>query len=685
MRITASQMLFALVLACVAGGGTSRVGLGSPTYVKAQAGSPAVKLNWLDAPPAATQGVSWGTPWPKGAMQRDASFKLTDAKGNGVAVQSWPLAYWPDGSLKWTGHAISAAANLAGPLTLEQGKPQSPQTPLQVRQTGEGDTIEIANGNTTWRIGKKGTFLVDAVLMGKQTVAQQGKLVCILEDRSDYKNKRTTREESFASSITSATVEQAGDVRAVVKIEGKHKSESSDRAWLPFTVRLYFFAGNDSVKMVHTFIFDGNEQKDFIRGLGLRFSVPMRQEAHNRHIRLGGETGMFAEPVRLIAGRRAPPADLQNKQIAGKPLPNLDKMPGKQNIAQMAVWDDFKLSQLSSEAFTIHKRTGEHSSNVHAAAGKRSQGLVFAGDTTGGFAVGMRNFWQLHPTALEVHGASTKDAELTVWLWSPDAPAMDMRHYDIKGHDLEASYEDYQPGFSTAMGVARTTELTLRPFAQTPANAELWEMTTANSQPARLVSTPEYYHSIPVFGIWSLPDRSTPGKKWLEEQLDRGVAYYQGQVEQRRWFGFWDFGDVMHSYDAVRHNWKYDVGGFAWANSELVPDLWLWYSFLRTGRADIFRMAEAMTRHNQEVDCAHLGKFASLGSRHNVSHWGDGAKEVRVSQALLRRILYYLTADERMGDLCRRGGGCRFPPGRDRPAADDRAEDEVSDAYSRGA
>lgn len=376
MRITASQMLFALVLACVAGGGTSRVGLGSPTYVKAQAGSPAVKLNWLDVPPAATQGVSWGTPWPKGAMQRDASFKLTDAKGNGVAVQSWPLAYWPDGSLKWTGHAISAAANLAGPLTLEQGKPQSPQTPLQVRQTGEGDTIEIANGNTTWRIGKKGTFLVDAVLMGKQTVAQQGKLVCILEDRSDYKNKRTTREESFASSITSATVEQAGDVRAVVKIEGKHKSESSDRAWLPFTVRLYFFAGNDSVKMVHTFIFDGNEQKDFIRGLGLRFSVPMRQEAHNRHIRLGGETGMFAEPVRLIAGRRAPPADLQNKQIAGKPLPNLDKMPGKQNIAQMAVWDDFKLSQLSSEAFTIHKRTGEHSSNVHAAAGKRSQGLV---------------------------------------------------------------------------------------------------------------------------------------------------------------------------------------------------------------------------------------------------------------------------------------------------------------------
>ena len=345
-------------------GRQSRVGLESPTYEKAQAASLAVKVNWLDGPPSTAQGVSWGTPWPKGAMRRDAGFKLTDAKNSPVAVQSWPLAYWPDGSLKWTGHAIAATANLAGPLTLQQGKSETPSTPLQVRQAGEGEgeAIEIVNGNTTWRIGKKGTFLVDSVVIGKQTVAQQGKLVCIIEDRSDFRSKRTIREESFASSVTSAAVEQSGGVRTVVKIEGKHKSESSDRAWLPFTVRLYFFAGTDAVKMVHTFIFDGNHEKDFIRGLGLRFSVPMRQEAHNRHIRLGGETGMFAEPVRVINGRRSPPVDLQSKQIAGKALPNLDKMPGKQNIAQMAVWDDFKLTQLSAESFTIQKRTGDHSS-----------------------------------------------------------------------------------------------------------------------------------------------------------------------------------------------------------------------------------------------------------------------------------------------------------------------------------
>ena len=58
----------------------------------------------------------------------------------------------------------------------------------------------------------------------------------------------------------------------------------------------------------------------------------------------------------------------------------------------------------------------------------------------------------------------------------------------------------------------------------------------------------------------------------------------------------------MHNYDFGRHEWRYDVGGWAWANTELMPDMLLWFTFLRTGRADIFRMAEAMTRHTGEVD-----------------------------------------------------------------------------------
>jgi hypothetical protein len=177
------------------------------------------------------------------------------------------------------------------------------------------------------------------------------------------------------------------------------------------------------------------------------------------------------------------------------------------------------------------------------------------------------------------------------------------------------------------------------------------KLAQAGAQPPVLVCAPQYLHSVHALGIWSLPDRSTPFKKAIEDRLDATLDYYEKQVAAQHWYGFWDFGDVMHSYDDDRHVWRYDLGGMAWDNTELGTDMWLWVSFLRSGRADIFRMAEAMTRHTSEVDTYHLGPLAGLGSRHNVRHWGCGAKEARISQAGMRRYFYYLTTDERTGDI----------------------------------
>ena len=171
------------------------------------------------------------------------------------------------------------------------------------------------------------------------------------------------------------------------------------------------------------------------------------------------------------------------------------------------------------------------------------------------------------------------------------------------------------------------------------------------SSPSLLMPTPNYLHARQAFGIWSLPDRTTPFRTRVEDRLDAYIDFYQKAIEQNKWYGFWNYGDVMHAYDPVRHTWRYDVGGFAWDNTELASNMWLWYNFLRTGRIDIWRMAEAMTRHTGEVDVYHIGPNAGLGSRHNVSHWGCGAKEARISHAAWNCFYYYLTTDERCGDL----------------------------------
>jgi hypothetical protein len=193
--------------------------------------------------------------------------------------------------------------------------------------------------------------------------------------------------------------------------------------------------------------------------------------------------------------------------------------------------------------------------------------------------------------------------------------------------------------------------LTLWACEATPDSASIEMMATANAASPRRMAAPADLRAAGVFGDWALPDRSTPNRAIIEDQLERLVDFYAGEVDRRSWYGFWNHGDIMHTYDADRHQWRYDIGGFAWDNSELSPDLWLWYQALRTGAAQPFRLAEAMTRHTSEVDTYHLGRFKGLGTRHGVQHWGDSSKQPRVSNAIYRRIYFYLTADDRVGDL----------------------------------
>jgi hypothetical protein len=359
------------------------------------------------------------------------------------------------------------------------------------------------------------------------------------------------------------------------------------------------------VRLVHTIVFDGDDQeKDFIRGLGVAFSVPMREQVHNRHVRFSGEgDGLWSEPIEPASARPLMLPGGGNAypdQLAGKRIPNKEAFDqrGQKLLTDWAVWDAYKLVQPTADGFTIQKRTNPQSCWLNAIAGKRASGLVFIGDVSGGLAVGVKNFWQSYPASLEVQNASGEAADLYVWLWSPDAAAMDLRHYDTKAHGLDSSYEDVQPGFSTPHGVARTSEMTLFPSAAVPAKEDLARQAKLAVEPPLLVTTPQYITRFrKVLGIWSLPDRSTPAKAATGRPARCRLRAIHKEVEQRHWYGFWDFGDVMHQHDA-----RATSGVTTWAATPGTTPSWAptcgcGTSFLRSGRADIFRMAEAMTRH----------------------------------------------------------------------------------------
>jgi hypothetical protein len=632
----------------------------------AAAGPEPVTLKWLeDDGLGAAPGTTLGVPWPKGAYSKDQTFSLATADGKQVPVQSWPLAQWPDGSLKWTAHAIGPETT-AESFTLTAGQPAAPARRITV--TTEQGTVDVSTGVITARLGTSGSSLVRSVTRGTTEIARNGRLVLLRQGEIEDGDQGRESYERFESAIHKTEVEQDGPVRAVVRIDGKHRR--GNRSWLPFSVRLYFYAGAESFRMVHTITYDGTQEPgradgDFIRGLGVRFTVPMRDPSYDRHIRIGGDgTGLLREAVKGITGlRRDPGAAVQAAQFEGRRLP--DPATWDQRVTSrlhlIPEWGDYTLSQLSADGFTLRKRTKKGHGWIAAGGGRRASGFGYVGGVSGGLSFGLRDFWEKHPAGLDIRDAHTDNAEVTLWLWSPEAQPMDLRFYhDGLGQDtyaeqlegLNITYEDYEPGFGTPYGIARTSELLFWAHDSTPEAGTLAKETSAVRTPPQLAAPPAHMVAANVFGgLFSEPDRSTPAKARIEDHLDFLFTYYRDQVDMRRWYGFWDYGDIMHSYDPARHQWRYDVGGYAWDNSELSPDLWLWYAYLRSGRADIFRFAEAMTRHTGEVDVYHLGKWAGLGTRHGIQHYADSAKQQRIANTTYRRFYYFLTADERTGDL----------------------------------
>ena len=639
-------------------------------------------LTWVEgSTPGLQNGTAFGVPWPMGEYPKGTEFKLVNAQGQNLPVQTWITATWPDGSIKWTGHAVSGAEAVSEHYQILKGKPASPKTVVQVSK--KNGNVHVDTGKMKCVISGKGENLIASIERNGKKVLENGRLHGSKQDSPDAGSPQT----SFVSDISSIEVEQDGPIRSVLKIEGTHK-DVSGRKWLPFSVRLYFHAESDAIRMVHTFVFDGDEQKDFISSLGVRFEVPMHDELFNRHVRLSGQgQGIWAEAIQGLTGlRRNPGAEVKKAQIEGKAVPPADTW--GQGVAPrihwIPRWGDYKLSQLSANGFKIEKRTKEGYGWIPADQGTRSSGTGYIGGASGGVAFGMRDFWKLHPTQIDIRKADTDKAEVDLWMWSPEAQPMDIRFYhdgmgqeidgplpDVKAVDgvepsvpetayakqldaLNITYEDYEPGFGTPYGVARSTDLFFVACEGTPSKTFLGNFAQSVEQPPQLTVQPGDFLNAGVFSnMWGLPDRSTKKLSDMEDRLDWSVQYYNDQVDQRHWYGFWDYGDFMHTYDTDRHVWRYDVGGYAWDNSELSTDMWLWYSFLRSGDMKAFRLAEAMNRHNRDVDIYHMGRFAGLGTRHNVQHWGCSAKQLRISTSMNRRFHYFLTTDERTGDVLR--------------------------------
>lgn len=247
------------------------------SYAAAQSDS--VKVKWLEGTPDYLGGVTFGVPWPRG--QHLANATVFTASG-GAELQSWVTAYWPDGSLKWTGHALGATdapadeytitATGPGNATFSRLRRQSSNSTNGVQVRDSADEIVVDTGKVTATFPKSGNTLVSSIEAGGKVVGRNGRLILRSQSGTpddDEEGKPTgINYFNFASQIQNTTVSDDNSQRALVTVQGIHavNDEASHADWLPFTVRFYLYANSEAIRIIHTIIYDGEAESDFISG-----------------------------------------------------------------------------------------------------------------------------------------------------------------------------------------------------------------------------------------------------------------------------------------------------------------------------------------------------------------------------------------------------------------------------------
>ena len=87
-----------------------------------------LRLHWLDEAPDSAVPAQWGAPWPRGALTGEPRFVLAHDGGRS-AVDTWITARWPDGSVKWTGHAALAPSAETLDLVPADAAAETPAAP----------------------------------------------------------------------------------------------------------------------------------------------------------------------------------------------------------------------------------------------------------------------------------------------------------------------------------------------------------------------------------------------------------------------------------------------------------------------------------------------------------------------------------------------------------------------------
>lgn len=181
--------------------------------------------------------VSLGVMCPRGAVQRDEQWGLTDQRGRAVPVQTTTLDRWGDGSVRWllVDFQADTAVDAASFYALAPDLAPEPET-ASIAIESAGEVIRVSTGVASFDVPRRGSsFLANADVAGAGLLRR----TAIVAEDSDG--------ETYQLHVRRARVTRAGRLRADIRIDGDLRG-SGGEPWLDVALLLSFCAGLGTIR-----------------------------------------------------------------------------------------------------------------------------------------------------------------------------------------------------------------------------------------------------------------------------------------------------------------------------------------------------------------------------------------------------------------------------------------------------
>jgi hypothetical protein len=344
--------------------------------------------------------VTVGIPFPRGLIHDASVLHITDTEKGPLPLQTQVLATWPDGSAKWI--LLDFQASVAGltkkhlDLSWEQGgRSELPSPRIQVQDLT--DCFVVDTGASVFHLDKKIYRPFRHVFIHKDEIIDGSETKATLTGEAG---------ETYEPVVKALQVETSGPLRTTVKIDGVFQTKKG-KEFAKFFSRISFFAGQPLARIDFTIhnpraavhpggLWDlGDPGSIYFKDLSLIFALNC--EPADTQI----SYSLYEDPVPTIYDHLGPDAERRGCAMETVGCAPRSKLTIYQDSSGGENWGSRNHVNWNNEVKTSFRGFRVFLNDKAIASGLRANPFVCLKGPKSSIAVGIQQFWQNFPKALD--------------------------------------------------------------------------------------------------------------------------------------------------------------------------------------------------------------------------------------------------------------------------------------------